>query len=1055
MNQHNGKQCLQVRSGLSNVGSAQYPVTFWNDDPGAAHKYFRDAFDRGHQVELVVEGQPFNPPEGILVVSLDSQHRTPLFIACEKGYAEVVDIMLTNTNWNELKRFDQPSPNSLKSRVELNSTRDFVSLLDAALQRLCQKGHEATVRLFSRCLFEHFGPAAISRETQQAILESSRDSRFPDHVFRGWFSPFSFSLDDDVCEVCAAIRNFSDRLTVLDNFNQCKCSTTACPGHLTPLHWACEVRRGRVVSDLLAALRDTVSSGIDGSAGSDSLSDEVIQYVNAKSTEGVTALHIASHQGAAHIIEQLLVYKANANVVIHFEDRRVTGPKPQKWSEWQHWPLATAPPRKSPPCVTAPTVEVNLSASSDDDDNDDEEVAASSSDEQTHVVNDSPCIFDINRTRTTALDLAVSSGNSNAVAVLTKYGAKRYAELEQEFIDACSTGFISGIRDGIEMGVDVDCLSDDGVPALHLACRSRCVDGVALLLDNRADINVCDHVTGNTALHMLATISDSLEMVRLLLSRNARMLDLNDHGQTPLNLACALRNSEFVHAMLRHAALHHIPNKLERVVNADIGTSHQQPALTQVIKDCNKLAVTLSPKDVTRLESELHDRGDVGKAIFDFLDGEIRVTFTWNPQQGDEEASEVSSLRLDKGENENESYPLTVKLSIAAESFNQGIVDADMEQKGDWFVVNGAFAAVKFGSFHFSIGDRIQPIEIVGTEQDSSSIEIHYHTLRRRLDISVKDLRVAIEASENDDKDNQIISLHSGIYLVNLLLENGADVYQSGGDGMTALHWACRKGDHESIKAILIHMLRCGDTSSVWTHLVDAADTARLAKHDDIADFLLQLRTKSSVDAVAFLQSNGWDIEASDVDERYSLIWSCYYRNATRVKGILKLRVGMPVKRLADNKSGKILGAILLDSSGAHESSDFYESSFVQPRTKEAGMEAAARRRTEAEAAARRRMEAAEALQQQKWTEFIRKHYPAEKNVSRGYVQPRVDVPIHKKRKTKQRKTLPKRTKKWNGDPHAPGIFFQVEWDGESLRSLRCDEQKRADFVRFKNFKMK
>lgn len=208
--------------------------------------------------------------------------------------------------------------------------------------------------------------------------------------------------------------------------------------------------------------------------------------VNARTDEGNTALHEAASRGHADVVGLLLTQKADVNA------RRPKGVHARGLEEPGGGPLHDAVARGHNAVVVQLIkggADVNLRSS----------------------------------TRNTPLHLA---------------GAKDRTPIVKALVAA---------------GADVNAFSDGGLTPLHAVAAGGDVESAALLLDRGAEVNIASkppagnavlprsralirRPSANTPLHM-AAMADRLDMVKLLLARNADANAKNSLGQTPLQLA--------------------------------------------------------------------------------------------------------------------------------------------------------------------------------------------------------------------------------------------------------------------------------------------------------------------------------------------------------------------------------------------------------------------------------------------------------------------------------------------------------------------------------------
>jgi hypothetical protein len=111
------------------------------------------------------------------------------------------------------------------------------------------------------------------------------------------------------------------------------------------------------------------------------------------------------------------------------------------------------------------------------------------------------------------------------------------------FLTGCTTLHTAAAKGNLDAihrlageGNDMNALDDEGVTPLIRAVNLNQKQSVVALLDDGADINVGDAVSGNTPLHH-AAMQGSTQLVRILLERNAGVNLPNKEGKNPLDVA--------------------------------------------------------------------------------------------------------------------------------------------------------------------------------------------------------------------------------------------------------------------------------------------------------------------------------------------------------------------------------------------------------------------------------------------------------------------------------------------------------------------------------------
>ena len=110
---------------------------------------------------------------------------------------------------------------------------------------------------------------------------------------------------------------------------------------------------------------------------------------------------------------------------------------------------------------------------------------------------------------------------------------------------AAETGNVKNLEKLLSLNVWVDFYSKDGQSALLKAVKAGKISSVEFLISRGADVNLQDS-NGETSLHLLASISNSTEMMNLLLKNKARVDLKNNAGETALMKAISAKNTKAI-----------------------------------------------------------------------------------------------------------------------------------------------------------------------------------------------------------------------------------------------------------------------------------------------------------------------------------------------------------------------------------------------------------------------------------------------------------------------------------------------------------------------------
>ena len=197
----------------------------------------------------------------------------------------------------------------------------------------------------------------------------------------------------------------------------------------------------------------------------------------------------------------------------------------------------------------------------------------------------------------------------NIPGVKMEYGINPLDTLEkmkikysfEEFFKACRQNNIQVVKLMLDAGMAVDITDKDtGKSALMISCENKNIDLVQLLISRNASINSSDN-EGNTAL-MYAVNSRSEEVVKLLIERGGDVNIANNNDETPLILASKLNDVSISKLVMNKSSisnqnvkgLHFLPvvfaskiNEIKRV-NFNKSDYYGLTPLMIAIVNCNK-----------------------------------------------------------------------------------------------------------------------------------------------------------------------------------------------------------------------------------------------------------------------------------------------------------------------------------------------------------------------------------------------------------------------------------------------------------------------------------
>ena len=174
-----------------------------------------------------------------------------------------------------------------------------------------------------------------------------------------------------------------------------------------------------------------------------------------------------------------------------------------------------------------------------------------------NIINHNAYLNDQNFSGQTALWLACCSTRQGSVKFLLEAGS--YPNIANNNGDTSLHAAVLGgcrrkiIRTILDHGGDVNITNKQKQTVLLLACKTRNLDIITVILKDGADPNIADD-DGDTCLHNAVKIGCSKEVLQAIIERSTDVNISNKNNQTTLLLACKMRNTEATNVLLNAGA---------------------------------------------------------------------------------------------------------------------------------------------------------------------------------------------------------------------------------------------------------------------------------------------------------------------------------------------------------------------------------------------------------------------------------------------------------------------------------------------------------------------
>jgi ankyrin repeat protein len=454
----------------------------------------------------------------------------------------------------------------------------------------------------------------------------------------------------------------------------------------------------------------------------------------------------------------------------------------------------------------------------------------------------------------------------------------------QQFIDAVGKGDEKKVKSLIDEGVDIEVTNTDGATALMLAANNGHKEIVELLLEKGADIEAKTNNYG-TAL-MYAADKGHTEIIKLLLDKDASIDAKDIDGATALVHAVIQDHTETIEFLLDKGA-----------------------DIEEKINNGNTALLLAAREGYTETVALLLEKGAIIEAT------ENEANFTALICAAHIGHTETVKLLLEKGADiEAKEIDGATALVHAAGQGHVEIVawllekGADIEAETNIggtplfaATVNGQLDSVKMlveAGANINRKNKKGKTILMRAEEQGYTEIVEYlkkHAAERRSKKSSGKKKHATQKKDNalDPKDKfgrtELIRAaeDSETDIVEMLLNEGANIEAKDNEGLTALIYAAGNGDTETTTLLIDKGANieakdnCGATSLMWAASKNNAETVKLlidkganieAKGNGDGTAVIYAAEGGSTEAAELLLDKGADIEAKDEFGRTALI---------------------------------------------------------------------------------------------------------------------------------------------------------------------------------------
>ncbi|XP_076108738.1 uncharacterized protein LOC143076757 [Mytilus galloprovincialis] len=452
---------------------------------------------------------------------------SPLFIACENGHTEVVQMLINNKADINKCRDTGVSPlliacqngHSEVIQMLINNKADINKCTDTAVSPLyiaCQNGHTEVVQMlinnkadFNKCTYIGVSPLFIAcqkghTEVVQMLIKQKAEIN-------------TCSNKEVLPLFIACQKGYTEVVQIL---LKNKADINKCVGDgASPLFIACLNRHHEVVQMLINNKADINKCTDTGASplliACQNGHIEPIQMlinnnadINKCTSTGISPLFIACENGHTEVAQMLINNKADIN----------------KCSNKEVSPLLIA-------CQKGHTEVVQI------------------------LINNKADINKCSNEGVSPLFIACQIGHTEVVQMLINNKAdfnKCRDDGASPLFVACLKGHTEVIQMFINNKADINKCVGNGASPLFIACENGHTKVVQMLIINKADINKCTD-TGASPL-AIACENGHTEVVQMLINNKADINKCTDIGVSPLLIACEIGHTEVIQMLINNKA---------------------------------------------------------------------------------------------------------------------------------------------------------------------------------------------------------------------------------------------------------------------------------------------------------------------------------------------------------------------------------------------------------------------------------------------------------------------------------------------------------------------
>ncbi|KAK4230432.1 ankyrin repeat-containing domain protein [Podospora fimiseda] len=370
-----------------------------------------------------------------------------------------------------------------------------------------------------------------------------------------------------------------------------------------------------------------------------------------------------------------------------------------------------------------------------------------------------------------ALMFAVPQGHHDVVRILVERGSEVDSkDVHDNALLHWAVNYPDILLLLLKKGANVHAKNHQGKTALHWASQEGQTESVQLLLKYGSEVNAED-THGFTSLH-LAALKGHQNTVKLLLENGANTNSQNNHGWTPLHAALLNHHFSLINLLTNN-------EELTTTLTTFFNSPLTRPIFLSLTSQKSPSIATLSSSPILHAINSTHHS--------------LLLSTLANPPPPPHPTSQPPSTYTPLTLSSHLGlYPFTETLHLNSHSPNHP--DTTLHYPIHYATLN-ADALIRANANVHAKDEYGKTVLHYAAEQESGETVLRYAVKERGADVNVKDLW---------GRTPLFYGVEAGLVgNITLLMELGADVGMTAGDGTTVLHLAAFGGDVTVMRKLL------------------------------------------------------------------------------------------------------------------------------------------------------------------------------------------------------------------------------------------------------------